>query len=136
MPEIKGSCLCGAVRYHSDAEPVLAAICNCKNCQRQSGSAYSVVVALPKGSIVMDAAVPDTFDDVGETGMAVRRRFCSSCGSPIFSEVDSTPELDYLKAGTLDDTSWLEPQVNIWCDSEQHWLQKDLSPQRVPRNPS
>jgi hypothetical protein len=39
MQKIQGRCLCGAVRYRSDAAPLLTAICNCKNCQRQTGTA-------------------------------------------------------------------------------------------------
>jgi len=51
------------------------------------------------------------------------------------SEVAVTPALDWLKAGTLDDTSWLQPQVNMWCDSAQPWVaMKDGVPQ-FPRNP-
>jgi hypothetical protein len=31
------------------------------------------------------------------------------------------PELTFIKAGTLDDTSWLDPKLHIYCDSAQHW---------------
>ncbi len=34
MSKIRGGCLCGAVRYSTDAEPLLTAVCHCKNCQR------------------------------------------------------------------------------------------------------
>lgn len=135
MQELRGGCLCGAVRYRSDGAPLLTAICNCKNCQRQSGTAFSLVVGIPKGALVMEGAQPDTYQDVGESGLPVLRRFCSKCGSPIFSEVAATPSMDWLKAGTLDDTSWLRPQVSIWCDSEQPWVQKNEAIPRIPRNP-
>src|SRR6266849_6434872 len=48
MQKIQGRCLCGAVRYRSDVAPLLTAICNCKNCQRQTGTAFSILVAVPK----------------------------------------------------------------------------------------
>lgn len=135
MPKIEGGCLCGSVRYTSDAEPLMTAICNCKNCQRQTGTAFSVIVAVPKGALKMQGTEPAAFNDTGESGQGVRRRFCSKCGSPIFSEVEVTPTMDWVKAGTLDDTSWLEPQVNIWCDSAQSWVQMSEAIPRVPRNP-
>ena len=45
--KIEGGCLCGKVRYSADAEPTFVGVCHCKNCQKGTGSAFSVVVALP-----------------------------------------------------------------------------------------
>ena len=45
--KIEGGCLCGKVRYSADAEPTFVGICHCKNCQKGTGTAFSVVVALP-----------------------------------------------------------------------------------------
>ena len=91
--------------------------------------------AVPKGALIMQGAQPDTYKDVGDSGLPVLRRFCSKCGSPIFTEAAATPTIDWLKAGTLDDTSWLQPQVNIWCDSAQSWVQMSDAIPRIPRNP-
>lgn len=135
MPKIQGGCLCGAVRYRSDAEALMTAICNCKHCQRQTGTAFSVLVAVPKGTLMMEGAQPEVYHDVGSSGLPVLRKFCSKCGSPIFSEVAATPGMDWIKAGTLDDTSWLQPQVNIWCDSAQAWVQMSDAIPRIPGNP-
>ena len=71
MQKIQGRCLCGAVRYRSDAAPLLTAICNCKNCQRQTGTAFSILVAVPKGALIMEGAQPDTYQDVGDSGLPV-----------------------------------------------------------------
>ena len=112
MSKIQGGCLCGEVRYQSDAEPVMTAICQCTHCQRQSGSAFSVNVGIPKGSLKFTHGAPATYEDKGSSGLPVHRMFCGKCGSPIFSSVEATPNLDWLKSGTLDDTSWLQPQVS------------------------
>lgn len=135
MQELRGGCLCGAVRYRCDAEPLMTAICHCKHCQRQTGTAFSILVAVPKGSLVMEGAQPDTYQDVGESGLPVLRKFCSKCGSPIVSEVAATPTMDWLKAGTLDDPSWLQPQVNIWCASAQPWVPMNDAIPGFPGNP-
>lgn len=135
MPRISGSCLCGAVKYTSAAEPVMVALCNCHHCQKQSGSAFSVNVAIPKGSLQFTDEKPAVYQDTGSSGMPVYRHFCAHCGSPIFSDVVATPALDWLKAGTLDDTSWVKPSVGIWCESAQAWV---TQPQGLPgfaRNP-
>ena len=31
--EIKGGCLCGAVRYTAEADPTSATVCHCRDCQ-------------------------------------------------------------------------------------------------------
>jgi hypothetical protein len=130
MPTISGSCLCGSIRYTSPAQPVMVAVCHCTHCQKQSGGAFSVNVGVPKGSLQFAAVRPRFFEDQGSSGMAVYRHFCSDCGSPIFSDVVASPQLDWLKAGTLDDTSWVRPVANIWCESAQPWV---VYPEGVPR---
>lgn len=135
MRELKGGCLCGAVRYRCNAEPLMTALCHCRNCQRQTGTAFSILVAVPKGALVMEGAEPSTYHDVGDSGLPVLRKFCPKCGSPIVSEVAATPAMDWVKAGTLDDTSWLQPQVNIWCASAQPWVQLNEAIPGIPGNP-
>ena len=53
MPEMTGGCLCGHVRYKANAEPALTAICHCKNCQKQAGSAFFIVVAVPESALTI-----------------------------------------------------------------------------------
>ncbi len=135
MTNIVGGCLCGGVRYASDAEPVLTALCHCTNCQKQTSSAFSVVVAIPKGTLRLEGRELAAFNDQGDTGQPVTRRFCPDCGSPIVSEVSATPDLEWVKAGTLDDMSWLQPQMNIWCDTAQPWVDIDDSLPKFEKNP-
>ncbi len=135
MPKIVGGCLCGAVRYKSDADPVVTGVCHCRHCQRQTGTSFSVLVAVPKGSLRFEGQALAAFNDVGESGQPVIRRFCPKCGSPIFSDVAVTPTLDWIKAGTLDDVSWLKPQMNIWCETAQPWVSMSEGVPQFPRNP-
>ena len=39
-----GGCLCGAVRYELSGDPIRTMVCNCKNCQRTSGSALLTII--------------------------------------------------------------------------------------------
>ena len=48
MPQISGSCLCGAIKYTCVGPAVMTAMCHCTNCQKQSGSAFSINVIVPK----------------------------------------------------------------------------------------
>ncbi len=48
MPELKGGCLCGAVRYAVEAEQAAATVCHCRDCQKFTGSAFAALVAVQK----------------------------------------------------------------------------------------
>lgn len=135
MGKIQGGCLCGAVRYHADGEAVMVAICQCTHCQRQSGAAYSVNVGIAKGSLQFSGDIPATYEDRGSSGRPVHRRFCAKCGSPIVSQVDASADLDWLKAGTLDDASWVRPQAAVWCRSAQPWVELPAELPQFPQNP-
>ena len=66
-----------------------------------------------------------------DAGEERQRQFCSKCGSPIFSLLlESRSEVALIKAGTLNDRSWLAPTVEIWCDSAQPWLPPFQNTQR------
>jgi len=136
VTNIAGGCLCGAVRYESEAEPVLTALCHCRDCQKQTSSAFSVLVALPKGSLRTEGRALASVETVGEdTGLPTTRRFCSGCGSAIVSDVGATPDLEWLKAGTLDDASWLRPQMHMWSSRAQPWVVLDEDIPAYERNP-
>lgn len=129
-----GRCLCGAVRYAIEGEPTMCGVCHCKNCQRQAGSAYSVLIAVADDQIVVSGELT-TYDDHGDSGNVVHRHFCGICGSPVKTSLPSQPGMTYIKAGTLDDTSALDPQVHFWTDSKQHWVTVDETIPQVPGNP-
>jgi hypothetical protein len=108
--KMSGGCPFGQARYSAEAEPVFVGVCHCRNCQRQAGSGFSIVLTIPKPAFSVAGALK-TFSDRGDSGKAVSRRFCPECGSPIISECEALPDLTIIKAGTLDDTSWLKPTM-------------------------
>jgi hypothetical protein len=134
MRTILGGCLCGQVRYSANAEPALVAVCHCKNCQKQAGTAFSVVVGIPKSAMSIQGHLK-TYRDTGDSGQAVLRNFCPECGSPITSDPAGLPELTLIKAGTLDDTSWLDPQTHVYCDSAQPWTSIPETSQKFAKMP-
>jgi hypothetical protein len=134
MPEITGSCLCGAVRYRSSAQPALTAFCHCRACQKAGGGGYSVNVAVPTDSLSIEGELA-SYAGVGASGQPVTRRFCPRCGSPMFTEGAAFAGVSFVKAPTLDDSSWIEPKLHIWCDSAQPWDHIPQDATRVAKNP-
>jgi hypothetical protein len=122
MMTIKGGCLCGDIRYESRAAPVLSAVCHCTQCQKQSGSAFSTNLVVPAEAFRLTTQVPARFDDVGGSGLGVKRHFCGRCGSPVYTELEAQPGVVVIKAGTLDDPAAVSPQIHIWRRSAQPWI--------------
>ena len=135
MSKIIGSCLCGAVRFESDAEPVMTAACHCSHCRKQSGSAFSVVVAIPADSFTNTGSALKTYEDIGASGKPVLRKFCGECGSPIITEAKAYEGLIFIKAGALDDPSVVEVGAEIWCDSRLEWSNIPSGLTQFPGNP-
>jgi len=102
--KIEGGCLCGKVRYSADAEPEFVGVCHCKNCQKGTGTAFSVVVALPSPALSVQGTL-HTFTGRGDSGKITYRRFCPECGSALIDEAEVMPGVTMILAGTLDDTS-------------------------------
>jgi hypothetical protein len=117
----EGGCLCGQVRYAVTGDALLTAVCHCRHCQRQSGSAFSVAAAYPSDAYAQTGETR-VFHDVGDSGQAVERHFCPDCGSPIVSIAAALPGVTIVKAGTLDDFAAITPAAEVYCDSALSWL--------------
>jgi hypothetical protein len=51
----------------------------------------------------------------------MRRTFCPKCGTPLFSQADSRPDLMVVRVGTLDDREVGGPASYIWTASAPSW---------------
>ena len=122
MSEIKGGCLCGAVRYTARADPALVGVCHCRDCQKLTGSAFGFLVGLPRAAFEIEGVLK-TFTKPADSGRPIVRRFCPECGSSIVEEPGSRPDLVIINGGTLDDPTSVTPGIEIYCDRELSWVQ-------------
>ena len=120
MREMIGGCLCGQVRYSANADPGFVGVCHCERCQKQTGTAFAVLVGIPKSAISIQGRLK-TFRVQGDSGQPVELNFCPECGSPIRFDAAVFPSSAFIYAGTLDDTSWLDPKVHVYCDRKEKW---------------
>ncbi|KAL2216424.1 glutathione-dependent formaldehyde-activating enzyme [Thermoascus aurantiacus ATCC 26904] len=126
---LSGHCLCKAVTYTIDVDkPSLVGYDHCDDCQRQSGSTYSLVAVVPKDKLTVKGPTK-SWAGVGSSGKAVHRIFCSECGSPIAHDPDAAPEIIAIKAGTLDTAikKTLQPDTEIWTVSKLPFCQEHLA---------
>ena len=131
---ITGGCLCGKVRYSADVDPIFTGVCHCRNCQRAGGSAFAILIAVPQSALDVNGPLK-TYEDKGDSGNSVYRRFCPECGSTVMDEASAMPGVHVVLAGTLDDPSWLKPTMQIYCDSAQPWVSLSGEWQRFAKMP-
>ncbi|MGE0222556.1 MAG: GFA family protein [Acetobacteraceae bacterium] len=134
MATIAGGCLCGRVRYTATGDPVFSGVCHCKSCQRFTGSAFEAVMAVPSPSVSVQGELK-TYDDTGDSGKQVHRKFCPNCGSGVMTEADVMPGLTLLMSGSMDDPSVFQPAMEIYCASAQPWVHGGAERQRFPKMP-
>ncbi|MGC6471892.1 MAG: GFA family protein [Parvibaculales bacterium] len=118
---MNGSCLCGAVTYTYDRERADQALnCHCRDCQKVTGAGKVTVVGFPQDAVQIDGDYK-IFEKLGTDGSHVRRAFCPDCGSQLFTFVREFEGFMFVKAGTMDDASWVQPVANCWTPSGHDW---------------
>ncbi len=118
--DIRGSCLCGEVRYRIEGEVKRFYHCHCSRCRKASGTGHAsnlMVTAdtihwLSGEQLVGRFKVPEA--------ERYASQFCKNCGSPLPRAV---PELGavVIPAGSLDSNAPIDPQARIFWDSRASW---------------
>jgi hypothetical protein len=120
-----GGCLCGAVRYESAGDPVFSLHCHCRDCQRSSGTAYIAAMRVPADGFRITWGAPKRYVANADSGNEITRAFCGDCGSPLYVQVSTRPDIVGLRVGTLDDPSGFRADADIFVKSAQPWDHMD-----------
>ena len=116
-----GGCACGEVRYRLASAPMFVHCCHCLNCQRQTGSAFVVNLLIEADRVELLAGAPEAVDAPRDDGSAQRTFRCPQCQVAVYSEYGS-PEVRFVRAGTLDDPRGVVPDVHIYTRSKVDWV--------------
>jgi len=118
--KLTGGCLCGAIRYESEAEATAMLKCHCRDCQRAGGSGYAPVLAVPAAAVKV-TGTPRYYKTVGDAGKGVERGFCTNCGSQVLVKLERLPDVLGLQAASLDDPSLFRPKLDLFTSSAWAW---------------
>ena len=121
MNRREGGCACGAVRYALTSEPLFVHCCHCRNCQRQTGSAFVINLLIEADRVEVIAGEPRAVDVGRDDGSTQRIYRCPDCQVALYSEY-GWPEVLFVRAGTLDDPSAVTPDVHIYARSKLAWV--------------
>ncbi|MCU4160682.1 GFA family protein [Acidiphilium sp. AL] len=117
---VTGRCFCGAVRFQSEKRPVAVRACWCRDCQYLSSGNASINAIFKTEAFEITGEVSE-YVSRADSGNVMRRRFCPRCGTPLFSESLSRPNLIVVRVGALDDPEIGRPENFIWTASSPSW---------------
>jgi len=118
---LEGGCSCGSVRYRLTSEPLFVHCCHCLNCQRQTGSAFVINLLIETDRVELVEGEPSAIDVPRDDGSSQRVWRCPDCQVAVFSQYTS-PKVRFVRGGTLDEPSAVEPDVHIFTRSKVPWV--------------
>ncbi len=130
---LRGSCLCGGVRYRI-AGPLLDALnCHCSMCRKAQGAAFRSRARVRAADFTwLEGEHLVTFY---ESSPGNHRGFCRVCGSPILSKFDAYPAYYGLPLGALDDDPGIRPSRHVYVASKAPWFTITDDLPQLPEGP-
>jgi hypothetical protein len=111
---LTGGCQCGAIRYEITATPEALYICHCRECRKQSASAFGVSLFVPRAGFRLLQGKVKTWSRATDSGRILDCKFCPDCGSRVWHETAGGSETMSIKGGTLDQSLDLASAVHVW----------------------
>jgi hypothetical protein len=129
MDRLEGGCACGAVRYRLESAPMFVHCCHCRDCQRQTGSAFVLNALIETDRIALLAGDPEPVPVPTDSGRPHDIWRCKGCRTALWSNYGGRAKLRFVRVGTLDDPTAVTPDVHIYTRSKLPWIRL---PEGVP----
>jgi hypothetical protein len=97
-------------------------MCHCLECQRRTGSAFSVAVFYERASVRIERGTSQVFERESASGFPVRFHFCGQCGSNVYWEPARMPDLVGVAVGAFADASFPQPEQSVWTKDKHAWI--------------
>ena len=125
---LRGSCLCGAVRYEVTGSVHDVHHCHCSMCRRSHGTAYSTFARLTASDFRFAAGADHV--RVYRSSPQIERTFCDTCGGRLTIRFDGMPDAVWVSMGTLDDDPGIRAGSHMFVASKAPWEEiSDALPQ-------
>ena len=131
---IKGSCLCGDVRFEITGKVSGIGHCHCSLCRKASGAASNAVLLTATRSFRWVAGEDNSETSRRPSGWSTA--FCRVCGCPI-PQLHPSGKVFWVPAGSLDDDPGTKVEQHIFVGSKAPWDQiAGTAPQYEERAPA
>jgi hypothetical protein len=129
---LKGSCMCGRVKYEAEGPLMAMGRCHCVQCRKASGAEFATNGSVAKETfrIVSGEELLGRY----ESSPGQFRVFCSGCGSPLYKDDANRPQQVRLRLGCLDSEPDERPLFHVFVGEKPNWSEiSDSLPQFATR---
>ncbi len=114
---VRGSCLCGGIKFEAREVPLIV-LCHCSICRKANGGAFDAGAAVPEADfkLTQGAKLIQTY----ESSPGNHRAFCRVCGSRAPSRSRDS-DIYFVPAGLFDDAPGVKPALHIFVGSKAPW---------------
>jgi hypothetical protein len=128
--------MCGGIRFEVTEPPVSAVWCHCTRCQRRTGTAASIQARLVPGSLKILQGEGLLRAWTPPRGFA--KVFCSECGSQMWSQSTTDPDVISVRFGVFDSDPGVRPTAHQFVANAATWdtLPDDGLPRYDERRPA
>ncbi len=120
--DLSGGCACGQVRYRLEAAPMYVHCCHCKDCQRQTGTAFVLNALIETNHLTQSGGEVRLFGMPTDSGQPHNVARCVACGTALWSHYGGREVLSFVRVGTLDEPASLPPDIHIYTRSKLPWI--------------
>ena len=120
--ELKGECLCGAVKYKLSEKPLFTQACHCKDCKVLTGSSYVINSSVVENTFSIEGEISSTIKLQAGSGKYVQMFFCNKCGSYIYTDYESAIGRLNVRTKTLEKSEEFPPQAHIFTKDKDEWV--------------
>jgi hypothetical protein len=121
MPDREAACSCGQLQLTVRGDPIRVSMCHCLECQRRTGSAFSVQAFYPREQVRLAKGIAKRYARRGDSGRTVTFNFCPECGGTVFWEIEQRPELVAVAVGMFADPEFEKPRYSVWEKRQHPW---------------
>jgi hypothetical protein len=118
---LEGGCACAAVRYRLESRPMFVHCCHCRDCQRQTGSAFALNALIEADRVSLQSGSLQPLAVPTPSGSPQEIYRCPSCRVALWSVYGGVHKLLFVRVGTLNNPAALPPDVHIYVRSKLPW---------------
>jgi hypothetical protein len=121
-PTLEGGCACGKMRYRLASQPMIVHCCHCRDCQRQTGSAFVLNALIETDRVEKLEGETKAVAVPTDSGRPHEIHRCPSCETAVWSHYGGRRAIAFVRVGALDEPSALPPDVHIYTRSKLPWV--------------
>lgn len=129
MTTREATCNCGQLRVQARGEPIRISICHCLACQRRTGSPFAMQARFERANVTIQGRAK-TYVRVTDEGNQCVQSFCPECGSTVYYQLNTAPDVFAVPVGAFADPNFPPPKFSVYEARKHSWVQVPASAER------